>query len=193
MTKPKAKNISNNPNEEFLQICTDKVIEKMKTQIKILCDKFLEELKVSYQEETDALRAQIVELKQRHEFICAQYEDIRTDYEKLKFKTTEQEKKLEKLNSKNTDLEKELETMKKNLTNLEEKTYAKAAKLDSLEQYNRRRNLEFEGIPISKNEDVADKVAKISKLIDVNMNKNEYQQRTVCPQNAILKLMTHSP
>jgi len=35
MAKPKAKTISNNPNEDFLQICTDKVIEKMKTQIKV--------------------------------------------------------------------------------------------------------------------------------------------------------------
>jgi len=64
----------------------------MKSQIKIICDKFLKELKISYQEETDALRAQIVELKQSQKFICAQYEDIRTAYEKLKFKNTDQEK-----------------------------------------------------------------------------------------------------
>jgi len=71
MAKPKAKNINNNPNEEFLQICTDKVVEKMKNQIKIICDKFLKELKISHQEETDAFRAQIVELKESQEFICA--------------------------------------------------------------------------------------------------------------------------
>jgi len=134
---------------------------------------FLEELKISQQEETDALRAQIVELKQSQEFICAQYEDIRTDYEKLKSKHTDQEKQLEKFKSKNTDQEKELETMKKNSTNLEKKTYAKAAKLDSLEQYYRKQNLEFEGIPVSDNEDVADKVVKIGKLIGVNMNNND--------------------
>jgi len=63
--------------------------------------------------------------------------------------------------------------MKKNSTNLEEKTYAEATKLDSLEQYNRRQNLEFEGIPVSENEDVADKVVKIGKLIGVNINKSD--------------------
>jgi len=83
--------------------------------------------------------------------------------------------------------------MKKNLTNLEEKTYAAAMKLDSLEQYNRRQNLELERIPVSENEDVADKVVKTGKLIGVNMNKNDISTAHRLPQNAILKLMTHPP
>jgi len=77
----------------------------MKSQIKIICDKFLEKLKISHQEETAALRARSdcwIETEPRvHK--CAHYEDIRTDYEKLNSKNIEQEKELEKFKSKNTE------------------------------------------------------------------------------------------
>ena len=64
------------PDEEFLKLCTAAVAEKLESKIKASYDQALEALKTNYKNEMASVKAQIVELQQSQEFICAQYDDI---------------------------------------------------------------------------------------------------------------------
>ena len=46
-------------------------------------------------------------------------------------------------------------------------------KLDAVDQYSRRQNLEFQGVPVTADEDVIDKVIKLSELVGVKVTKND--------------------
>ena len=103
-----------------------------------------------------ALRAQIVEMKQSQDFVCAQYDDIKNEYERLKKKNQEQLV--------------ELKTLKANSADMKEKA-EEASKLDGLDQYGRRQNLEFEGVPVTEGEDVVDLVVRIGNLVGAKVKK----------------------
>ena len=59
--------------EELIELCAYKAAEKLKTKMKSMFDQVLEGIKKSYEEEIGALRAQIVEMKESQDFVCAQY------------------------------------------------------------------------------------------------------------------------
>ena len=46
-------------------------------------------------------------------------------------------------------------------------------KIDAIEQYGRRQNLEFKGVPVTENENVLSTVIKISKLLSVEITKSD--------------------
>ena len=54
----------------------------------------------------------------------------------------------------NTKQEKEMKEIKENAEQQLKKISDESSKLDNLEMYGRRQNLEFEGIPFQKNENV---------------------------------------
>ena len=50
--------------------------------------------------------------------------------------------------------QKEIKKLNKRTEELQKKSDSKELKLDELEKYDRRQNLKFEGVPLTKNEDV---------------------------------------
>ena len=52
-------------------------------------------------------------------------------------------------------------------------TFAKAIQIDVTEQYGRRQNLEFKGVPVAENENVTNTVIEISKLPGVEIRKSD--------------------
>ena len=69
--------------EKLIELCAKKAAEKLKTKMKPMFDQALEDIRKSYKEEIAALRAQIVEMKQKQDFVCTQYDDIKNEYENL--------------------------------------------------------------------------------------------------------------
>ena len=102
------------PDEEFLKLCTAAVAKKLESKIKASCDQALEALQTNYKNEMASLRAQIVELQQSQEFICAQYDDIKSENEKLKVIN-------EDFKTKNKEQTKELLALKENTNDSQEK------------------------------------------------------------------------
>ena len=104
-----------------MELCANKAAEKLKTKMKSMFDQALEDIKKGYEEEIAALRAQIVEMKQSQDFVCAQYDDIKNEYESL--------------NKKNQEQSVELKTLKANSADIKEKPEEEASKPDGLDQY----------------------------------------------------------
>ena len=145
-------------DEGLIELCANKDAEKLKIKMKSMFDQALEDIRKNYEEEIAALRAQIVEMKQSQDFVCAQYDDIKNEYESLKKKNQEQSV--------------ELKTLKANSVDTKEKA-GEASKLDGLDQYGRRKNLEFEGVPVTEGEDVVDLVVRIGNLVGAKIKRND--------------------
>ena len=87
------------------------------------------------------------------------YDDIKNEYESLKKKNQEQSV--------------ELKTLKANSADMKEKAEEEASKLDGLDQYGRRQNLEFEGVPVTEGEGVVDLVVRIGNLVGAKIKRND--------------------
>ena len=146
-------------DEELIELCANKATEKLKTKMKSMFDQGLENIRKSYEEEIAAPRAQIVEMKPSQDFVCAQYDDIKNEYESLKKKNHEQSV--------------ELKTLKANLADMKEKADEEASKLDGLDQYGRRQNLEFEGVLVTEGKDVVNLVVRIGNLVGAKVKRND--------------------
>ena len=146
-------------DEELIELCADKAAEKLKTKMKSMFDQVLENIRKSYEEKIASLRAQIVEMKQSQNFVCALYDDIKNEYESLKKKNQEQSV--------------EIKTLKANSAAMKEKAEKQAFKLNGLDQYGQRHNLEFEGVPVKEGEDVVDLVVRIGNLVGAKVKRND--------------------
>ena len=158
-------------DEELIELCANKAGKKLKTKMKSMFDQALEDIRKSYEQEIAALRAQIVEMKQSQDFVCAQYDDIKNEYESLK--------------KKNQEPLVELKTLKSNSADMKEKAVEEASKLDGVDQYGPRQNLEFEDVPVTEGEDVVDLVKRIGNLVGSKVKRNDISTAHRLPPNAI--------
>ena len=85
-----------------------------------------------YQQEINALKAELLEVKSSQEFICAQYEDLKLNFINL-----------QKINKQRAE---DIKTLQLQSTNLEVREAKHEEKLDAIEQYGRRQNLEIIGV-----------------------------------------------
>ena len=130
-----------------------------------------------------SLRAQIVELQQSQEFFCAQYDDIKSENEKLKVIN-------EDFKTKNKEQTEELLALKENTNDSKEKIRDVAYKLDGTDQYIRRQNLQFVGVPVTENEDIADIVVKLCNLAGANVKKCDISTAHRLPPKRHVKTST---
>ena len=56
---------------------------------------------------------------------------------------------------------------------MKEKADEVASKLEGLDQYGRRQNLEFEGVPVTEGEDMVDLVVRIDNLVGAKVKRND--------------------
>ena len=145
--------------EEFLQSCSFKVAEILQTQIDEMYKAAVQKFKQGYEDEIATLKAEISQLSNSQEFICAQYDILKVENDELK--------------KENATQSKELRTLSANSTKTEKKADTDAIKLDGIDQYSRRQNLEFHGVPQTSNENVVDIVVKIGKVLGVDINQND--------------------
>jgi len=172
-------------SELDIQSLSHKVAEILQSDLESMCAKASKNYQIKNGDEIEALKAEVAELTRSQEFISKQYDDIIklkneqteelnelkqkheslcTDYELLKSNYNE----LKKTNENQTN---KLEELQANSEDLEKKSNQEALKLDAVDQYSRRQNLEFQGVPVKEDEDVIDIVVKVSKVIGVNITK----------------------
>ena len=155
-------------DEEFLQSCSIKVAEILQTQIDERCKAAVQKFKQGYEDEIASLKAEISQLSNSQEFICSQYDILKIENDKLKRENATQGN--------------ELRTLKTNSTKIEKKAETEAIKLDGIDQYSRRQNLEFHGVPQTNNENVINIVVKIGKVLGVDINQNDISTAHRLPQ-----------
>ena len=155
-------------DEEFLQSCSIKVAEILQTQIDERCKAAVQKFKQGYEDEIATLKAEISQLSNSQEFICSQYDILKIENDKLKRENATQGN--------------ELWTLKTNSTKIEKKAETEAIKLDGIDQYSRRQNLEFHGVPQTSNENVINIVVKIGKVLGVDINQNDISSAHRLPQ-----------
>ena len=68
-----------------------------------------------HQDELNALKLELLEVKASQEFICAEYEDLKIKYEKLKKINKKQAGDIEKLQTQSTNLKFEKQKVKERL------------------------------------------------------------------------------
>ena len=167
-------------DEKFMQVCVNKAAEVLKKQFKQLRLEFIQDLKSNYDAELAALKAEIIELKKSQAFIATQYDEIIEvkKNQSLDFKILENkydELKIDHIRFKATNEEQseELMALREKTADLNKKTTDEAVKLDGVDQYSRRQNLEFQGIPVTETENVIEIVSKVCKLVGVEVNEND--------------------
>jgi len=109
--------------------------------------------------EIDALKIESENIRQSQEFICSKFDDIHSDYEKLLCSNKKQKTELQELSNYTNEMSKQ--------------STKEAFKIDQLDQYGRRENLEFEGVPLSKDEDVGEIVVKLATQLGTCVRKSD--------------------
>ena len=112
-----------------------------------------------HQEELNALKLELREVKSSQEFICVKYKDLKINYEKL-----------QKINKKQAE---DIEKLQTQSTNLEIREAKGEGKIDENEQYDRRQNLEIAGIPSKTGENTNKIVQEVAKLMNINLSEDQ--------------------
>ena len=118
-----------------------------------------------HQEELNALKLELREVKTSQEFICAKYEDLKINYEKL-----------QKINKKQAE---DIEKLQTQSTNLEIREAKGEGKIDENEQYDRRQNPEIAGIPSKTGENTNKIVQEVAKLMNIILSEDQILRPTV--------------
>ena len=136
----------------------DACAEQVKESLKLMTKEALFEKDVLHQQEVEALRIQIIELKSSQEFIYLKcmYDNLKAEYDRL----TLAQQQHNKIYAKQTSMSKQV-------------AEGDTSKIDVIEQYGRRQNLEFKGVPVTEDENVTNTVIEISKLLGVEITKTD--------------------
>ena len=119
----------------------------------------VEEFKQEYLAEINALKIEILELKKSQSFISCQYEDLKTEHNKLL------------LSNKNQVIE--IKSLKDYSTELTDKGLQDTEKIDAVEQYGRRQNLEIVGVQMEEGEDTNKIVIEVDILLQVKLTPDQ--------------------
>ena len=105
------------------------------------------------------LKTKIAQLRESQEFLSGQHDILNKNYDNAVKVNDKQRQVIRKLNQCTNDLKKQ--------RNNEE------LKVDELEQYDRRQNLIFEGVPQFQNENVTEIMLTVASKLDVNLTAND--------------------
>ena len=125
------------------------------TSVKKLVDEAIANIKSQFDQELNALKAELLELKTSQAFICNKYDLLQEKYNALTKTNKEQEV--------------EISNLKAHSSALKNQCAKDEEKLDNLEQYGRRQNLEIIGIPQRDDEDTNSIVIEVAKMMGVKV------------------------
>ena len=112
-----------------------------------------------HQQEINALKAELLEVKSSQEFICAQYQDLKLNFTNL-----------QKINKQQAE---DIKTLQLQSTNLEVREAKDKEKFDVIEQYGRRQNLEIIGVPYNSGENTNNIIKEVAKMINVDLSDEQ--------------------
>ena len=152
---------------KLIDISTAKVLSAVKDQLKASNEENMKNLKKKYDEEINILRTEIIGPNASQSFLNAKYDDLQVKYEELRSASNKQSN--------------ELTILKSNSAELRQKT--KTVKIDEIDQYSRRLNLEFYGVPKVRDEDVPQIVVNLSKKLGVDIQKHDISTALRMPKS----------
>ena len=154
-------NISITDKEEIAKESISKITKQFSEKIELVGKQIFENVNKQYQE-IMALKLEITQLKESQDFLSNKYDELKTEFEQL--------------NVINSKQEKELYNLKKNSIELKNNANHEREKFDNLEQYGRRQNLEFVGIPYEKNENLNQIVSDLAEKIGVPIKEQRARE-----------------
>ena len=125
-------------------------------------NKDMEDLKLLVEEvlkKTNGMADDIQLIKANQEFISKQYDEIRTELNRIKIHMKEKDKTIKQLEH--------------DVINLNEELAKEIEKNEALNQYGRRENLELHGIPVQKNENTNQIVINMMKHINIELKPTD--------------------
>ena len=153
MSMPAKKDLEAEISTHSEQIVS-RVLNNIRPEIEKMVKEAFRSFANDYSIELKKVKHNITDLKKSHEFLSAEYDDLKEKYSKLLKSSKQSERSTNQLNLKLDEIE----------TNKQDEFH----KIDDLEQYGRRLNLEFEGIPEQKEENVTNIVLDIAKKLNVD-------------------------
>ena len=109
-------------------------------------------------DEIKALTAELLEIKSSQEFLCNEFDKLKSECQTLRAINKQQAE--------------EITLLKAHSAKLESRGKTEEEKVDVLEQYGRRQNLEISGIP-EKGENTNKLVIEVAKLANVELSPNQ--------------------
>ena len=138
------------------QQIVSKILNNIRPEIEKMVKDAFHSFANDYSIELDKVKHNISDVKKSHEFLSAEYDDLKEKYSKLLKSSKQSERSANQLNLKFDETE----------TNKQYEFH----KIDGLEQHGRRLNLEFEGIPEQKEESVTSIVLAIATKLNLDAN-----------------------
>ena len=120
------------------------------------------------EEKIASLNDQLEKLKNSQSSICRKHDDLAGDYSEILL-TNKQQKQAIKLLTKRADI-------------IQKQNDEDHLKIDEVEQYDRRQNLELQGVPMTKNEDVMKIMLDLIKKLDVDIEEEDISIAHRLPQ-----------
>ena len=105
------------------------------------------------------LKTEVLELTKSQQFVSTKYDHLFQNYQDLLASCKQRED--------------EIKQLRKNATSTEIKIEEDKQKIDDIDQYNRRQNLIFEGVPTMETENVNDIVIRLVKKFDVSIQDSD--------------------
>ena len=147
---------------------TESLIQLSQTELENMVQGMVANAIKPLEEEIKALKTEVDALRQSQQFICNQNDDLNKSYKSALLSTKQQKQSITELN-KRTDV-------------LMKQSCEDEIKIDELEQYDRRQNLELQGVPEMPNEDVTQITIKLASSIGVDLDKEEISIAHRLPQ-----------
>ena len=133
--------------------------ELLHNTIRKLIQEAVDKKVLTLTEEVKLLKNEVKEIEASQEFISAKYEDLKDNHDKLLESYHKQGEELKSANAK--------------LENLEKDVVKDSTNLENLEQYGRRQNLEFWGVPKKENKDLTKIVVELCELLGTEINQSD--------------------
>ena len=118
---------------------------------------------MSHLKENRALRNQYEELQKSLEFHIGKLESLEMENNKLKQEVSSLKKQFV------TEAEDEIADLNDDLDGFKSDLGSAINQIDDLEQYTRKHNLKIHGIPESSEENLADRIIKLGKVLNVHI------------------------
>ena len=142
---------------------TTKIEEELKagneSSLRLLIAEALKKQEGIHGDEIKALTAELLEIKRSQEFLCNEFDKLKSECQTLRAINKQQAEEIKQLNAHSAKLESGGKTEEE--------------KVNVLEQYGRRQNLEISGIPEKEGENTNKLVIEVAKLANVELSPKQ--------------------
>ena len=150
---------TSNKNKGSKANSSEKIVQFSQSQLENLIETMISKATKPLEERIKKLELEAVQLRESQNFISKKHDDLTENCDSLKRSNKLQTKDLRQL-TKTTDT-------------LQKSKVEDQLRIDEIEQYNRRQNLELQGVPVRKDEDVTQITLDLISKLDVDIKEED--------------------